>query len=151
MLAMATTQTTAAAEAQRSTGDRKNSYTRWPMVLRSGAASRRAITRSAMLKQNIEAAGVPDVKAVWAPECGGSRLLLAVAIQQRYPGHAVQAGQIACQCHTGAYGGGWGGGGPDGLGVGGSAASCGRGWGWAPFWAQGVEREGGVGVGAKGA
>jgi 4-hydroxy-3-polyprenylbenzoate decarboxylase len=67
----------------------------------------RAVTRSAMLKQNIEAAGVPDVKSVWAHECGGSRLLLAVAIQQRYPGHAVQAGHIACQCHTGAYGGRW--------------------------------------------
>src|SRR5579871_1148200 len=33
----------------------------------------RAITRSALLKQNIEAAGVPGVKAVWAHECGGSR------------------------------------------------------------------------------
>jgi 4-hydroxy-3-polyprenylbenzoate decarboxylase len=67
----------------------------------------RAITRSAMLKQNIETAGVPDVSAVWAHECGGSRLLLAVSIRQRYPGHAVQAAQIASMCHTGAYGGRW--------------------------------------------
>ena len=67
----------------------------------------RAITRSALLKQNIEAAGVPDVKAVWAHECGGSRLLYGVAINQRFDGHAVQAGHIACQCHVGAYGSRW--------------------------------------------
>jgi 4-hydroxy-3-polyprenylbenzoate decarboxylase len=67
----------------------------------------RAITRSALLKQNIQAAGVPDVKAVWAHECGGSRLLYGVAIRQRFDGHAVQAGHIACQCHVGAYGSRW--------------------------------------------
>jgi 4-hydroxy-3-polyprenylbenzoate decarboxylase len=67
----------------------------------------RAITRSALLKQNIQAAGVPDVQAVWAHECGGSRLLYGVSIKQRYDGHAVQAGHIACQCHVGAYGGRW--------------------------------------------
>jgi 4-hydroxy-3-polyprenylbenzoate decarboxylase len=67
----------------------------------------RAITRSALLKQNIVAAGVPEVKAVWAHECGGSRLLYGVAIRQRFDGHAVQAGHIACQCHVGAYGSRW--------------------------------------------
>jgi len=67
----------------------------------------RAITRSALLKQNIEAAGVPDVKAVWAHECGGSRLLYGVSIRQRFDGHAVQAGHIASQCHVGAYGNRW--------------------------------------------
>jgi len=40
---------------------------------------------------------------VWAHEVGGSRLFLAVAIKQRYPGHAVQAGHIAAMCHAGAY------------------------------------------------
>jgi UbiD family decarboxylase len=67
----------------------------------------RAVTRSAMLKRNIEATGVPDVTAVWAHEVGGSHMLLAVAIKQRYPGHAKQAGHVACQCHAGAYGGKW--------------------------------------------
>jgi len=67
----------------------------------------RAITRSALLKRNLETAGVPDVKAVWAHECGGSRLLYGVAISQRYGGHAVQAGHIASQCHVGAYGNRW--------------------------------------------
>lgn len=67
----------------------------------------RAITRSALLKQNMTAAGVPDVTAVWAHECGGSRLLYGVAIKQRFDGHAVQAGHIASQCYVGAYGGRW--------------------------------------------
>ncbi|MEE2661831.1 MAG: UbiD family decarboxylase [Pseudomonadota bacterium] len=63
----------------------------------------RAISRSAVLKENITRAGVPDVTEVWAHEVGGSRLFLAVAIKQRYPGHAVQAGHIAAMCHAGAY------------------------------------------------
>ena len=33
----------------------------------------------------------------------GARLLLAVAVNQRYPGHAKQAGHIASMCHVGAY------------------------------------------------
>src|SRR5690606_18644933 len=63
----------------------------------------RAISRSAVLRENIARAGVPDVTEVWAHEVGGSRLFLAVAIRQRYPGHATQAGQIAATCHAGAY------------------------------------------------
>jgi 4-hydroxy-3-polyprenylbenzoate decarboxylase len=63
----------------------------------------RSITRSALLRQSIEAAGVPDVRAVWAHEVGVARLLLSVAITQRYPGHAKQAGHVASQCHIGAY------------------------------------------------
>ena len=67
----------------------------------------RAITRSALLKKNVEAAGVPDVTAVWCHEAGGSRMLIGISIKQRYPGHSKQAGHIACQCHSGAYGGKW--------------------------------------------
>ncbi len=63
----------------------------------------RAVARSALLKENIQNAGVPDISAVWAHEVGSARLLLAVAIKQRYPGHAAQAGHIASQCHVGAY------------------------------------------------
>jgi 4-hydroxy-3-polyprenylbenzoate decarboxylase len=67
----------------------------------------RAITRSALMRRNIVAAGVPDVKAVWCHEVGGSRMLTGVSITQRYPGHAKQAGHIASQCHAGAYAGKW--------------------------------------------
>jgi len=63
----------------------------------------RAISRSAVLRENITRAGVPDVTEVWAHEVGGSRLFLAVAVKQRYPGHATQAGHIAAMCHAGAY------------------------------------------------
>jgi 4-hydroxy-3-polyprenylbenzoate decarboxylase len=63
----------------------------------------RAVTRSAMLRANIAKAGVPDVTAAWMHEVGNSRLLVAVAIKQRYPGHSKQAGHIAATCHVGAF------------------------------------------------
>jgi len=63
----------------------------------------RAVTRSALLRDNIVKAGVPDVTAAWAHEVGTARLLLGVSIRQRYPGHASQAGHIAAMCHVGAY------------------------------------------------
>jgi 4-hydroxy-3-polyprenylbenzoate decarboxylase len=65
----------------------------------------RAITRSALIRQYLQQAGVPDVKAVWAHEVGGSRLLLGVSIKQRYAGHSKQAGHVASMCHAGAYAG----------------------------------------------
>ncbi|HEU5272097.1 MAG TPA: UbiD family decarboxylase [Xanthobacteraceae bacterium] len=63
----------------------------------------RAVLRSAMVKQNMTAAGVPEVQQVWCHEIGGSRLLHGVAIKQKYPGHATQAGFIAAQCGAAAY------------------------------------------------
>jgi len=63
----------------------------------------RAVTRSALLRENIQKAGVPDITAAWAHEVGTARLLLGVSIKQRYPGHAIQAGHIAAMCHVGAY------------------------------------------------
>ena len=57
------------------------------------------------MRENIGKAGVPDVTAAWAHEIGTARLLLGVAIKQRYPGHAKQAGHIAAMCHAGAYAG----------------------------------------------
>jgi 4-hydroxy-3-polyprenylbenzoate decarboxylase len=63
----------------------------------------RAVTRSAMLRESIMKAGVPDVVGVWVHEVGISRLLQGIAIKQRYPGHARQAGHVAATCHAGAY------------------------------------------------
>jgi UbiD family decarboxylase len=63
----------------------------------------KAILRSALIREDLQKAGVPGVTAVWAHEVGGSRMLIAVAINQRYPGHARQAGHIAAQCGAGAY------------------------------------------------
>ena len=67
----------------------------------------RAITRSPFLMQDLQAAGVPDVTAAWCHEVGGSRMLLAVSIKQRYAGHARQAGHVASMSRTGVDGNRW--------------------------------------------
>ncbi len=61
-----------------------------------------SLMRSALIWNALDETGVPDVKAVWAHPAGG-RFLTVVAIKQRYPGHARQAGMIASQCRSGAY------------------------------------------------
>ena len=58
-----------------------------------------------MLRSQIQKTGVPDITAAWAHEVGNSRLLLAVSIKQRYPGHSKQAGHVAAMCNVGAYAG----------------------------------------------
>jgi UbiD family decarboxylase len=63
----------------------------------------RCTYRSGAVWNQLEAAGIPEVKGVWAHEAGGSRLWLTVAIKQMYGGHSKQAGLIASQCHAGAY------------------------------------------------
>src|SRR5712692_12085075 len=63
----------------------------------------RSYLRSALIWDEMEKAGVPDVKGVWLTVSGGSRLILVVSIKQRYPGHARQAALVASQCHAGAY------------------------------------------------
>jgi UbiD family decarboxylase len=63
----------------------------------------KAVMRSALLADALAAAGVPDVKAVWAHEIGGARMFNVVSIRQRYAGHARQAGHILSQCGVGAY------------------------------------------------
>ena len=64
----------------------------------------RAIMRSAMLKQELANAGVPDVAQVWCHEVGASRMLHGIAIKQRYPGHAKQVGVLSASCGSTVYG-----------------------------------------------
>ncbi|MBI2317177.1 MAG: UbiD family decarboxylase [Betaproteobacteria bacterium] len=59
--------------------------------------------KSALIFDALVAAGIPEVKGVYAPECGGARQLVVVAIRQRYAGHARQAAMVASQCHAAAY------------------------------------------------
>lgn len=59
--------------------------------------------RSAMIWDELEKAGVPDIAGVWCPPEGNTRLFTVVSIRQRYPGHVRQAGVIASQCHAAAY------------------------------------------------
>ena len=65
----------------------------------------RAIIRSGLLKQQLQKAGLSGIKAAWASEVGNTRMLLTIAIEQRYGGHAAQVGHVASQCHVGAYAG----------------------------------------------
>ncbi|MEE8515887.1 MAG: UbiD family decarboxylase [Alphaproteobacteria bacterium] len=67
----------------------------------------RGTYRSGAVWNQLEAAGIPEIKGVWAHEAGGSRMWLTVAIKQMYAGHAKQAGLIASQCHAGAYANHW--------------------------------------------
>lgn len=59
--------------------------------------------QSALVWDQIEKAGIPGVRGVWAHEAGGGRMLLTVSIKQQFPGHSKQAGLIATACRTGAY------------------------------------------------
>ncbi len=61
------------------------------------------VIRSALIKGEMERAGIPDVTGVWRLLEGGGYLLTAVSIKQRYPGHARQAGLLALSCQAGAY------------------------------------------------
>ncbi|MBI2832085.1 MAG: UbiD family decarboxylase [Chloroflexi bacterium] len=61
------------------------------------------IIRSALLRAEMETAGVPGITGVWCHKEGGPSLLTAVSIRQLYPGHARQAGHLAASCRAGAY------------------------------------------------
>ncbi len=62
-----------------------------------------SILRSAWIWDEMEAAGVQGIVGVNADEGCSGKMLLILSIQQRYPGHAKQAGLIGSQCHTNAY------------------------------------------------
>jgi UbiD family decarboxylase len=63
----------------------------------------RTVLKSAMIHDALVKAGIPDVRGVWAHECGGGRMLLVVSITQRYCGHSRQAGYVAAQGQAGGY------------------------------------------------
>ncbi len=66
----------------------------------TGASYHMDLFRAAMVWEQMEAAGVPDVRGVWG--CM-AQFWTFIAIHQRYPGHARQAALVASQCHAGAY------------------------------------------------
>jgi 4-hydroxy-3-polyprenylbenzoate decarboxylase len=63
----------------------------------------RSAMKSAMVLDALNRSGVPGVEQVWAHEAGGGRLLLAVSIDQRYPGHSRQVGYLTSQDPAGVY------------------------------------------------
>jgi UbiD family decarboxylase len=64
-----------------------------------------AYLKSALAEQQLRAAGVPGVKAVWCPPELGNRLLVVIAIEQSHPGHAKQAGLVGGQVAATVYSG----------------------------------------------
>jgi 4-hydroxy-3-polyprenylbenzoate decarboxylase len=71
--------------------------------LRADFAFFRAVWRSALIYNEIERVGIPEVRGVWCPPFGGARLFVIVSIKQSYPGHATEVGHIASQTRAGAY------------------------------------------------
>ncbi|MBI4319656.1 MAG: UbiD family decarboxylase [Chloroflexi bacterium] len=63
----------------------------------------RTIMKSAMIWDEVEKAGIPEIAGVWCHEIGIARLFNVISIKQRYPGHAKQAALSALSCHAGAY------------------------------------------------
>jgi len=63
----------------------------------------KGVVKSAMIWEELEKMGIPNVKGVWCHEAGGGRLLNIVSIRQAYAGHAKQTLLAAAGCHAGAY------------------------------------------------
>ena len=63
----------------------------------------RCFIRSAGLLDSLEGAGIPDVTGVWVHQAGAGRTFVAVAIKQRYFGHANQVGLVASQVNPTGY------------------------------------------------
>jgi 4-hydroxy-3-polyprenylbenzoate decarboxylase len=59
--------------------------------------------QSALVWNQLERAGIPGIRGVWAHEAGGGRMFLTVSIQQQFPGHSKQTGLVATACRAGAY------------------------------------------------
>ncbi|MFC1814761.1 UbiD family decarboxylase [Thermodesulfobacteriota bacterium] len=67
----------------------------------------RSLMRSALLWQELETAGIPEIKGVWRYEQAGSRYFNVISIRQLYYGHARQVMHVAAQTTAGAYAGRW--------------------------------------------
>ena len=74
-----------------------------PAVPPSDTTYYRSPIRSAMIWNQLEAAGIPGVKGVWSYEFGGGRLFTVVSIEQMNPGHARQTGHVAANCFANAF------------------------------------------------
>jgi 4-hydroxy-3-polyprenylbenzoate decarboxylase len=74
-----------------------------PPLRPPASSSASYLFRAANVWNQIERAGVPDVRGVWMIPAGGSSALAVVSIRQRYGGHAAQVAQAVM---TGTAGGG---------------------------------------------
>lgn len=60
----------------------------------------RSLVRSAKLCDELEKAGIPDVKGVWLTKETNGPYFIVVSIKQRYAGHAKQAALLVSQVRT---------------------------------------------------
>jgi len=61
------------------------------------------ILRSALVWNEVEKNGIPDVQGVFCHDSGAHRLFVVISIKQRYSGHAKQTALLTSQCHAAAY------------------------------------------------
>lgn len=64
-----------------------------------------AYLKSALIENQLRAAGVPKVTGVWCPPEAGNRMMTVIAVDQAYAGHATQALMVGSQTGTSAYAG----------------------------------------------
>jgi len=64
-----------------------------------------AYLKSALIENQLRAAGVPKITGVWCPPEAGNRMMTVIAVDQAYPGHATQALMVGSQTGTSAYAG----------------------------------------------
>jgi UbiD family decarboxylase len=74
-----------------------------PMQPPSDFSFSKCVTKSGMIWDEIERAGLSGVKGVWCHEAGGARMFNIISIKQRYPGHARQALHLAASCQSASY------------------------------------------------
>lgn len=63
----------------------------------------KCVTKSGMIWDEIERAGLSGVKGVWCHEAGCARMFNIISLQQKYPGHARQALHLAASSQSASY------------------------------------------------
>jgi 4-hydroxy-3-polyprenylbenzoate decarboxylase len=63
----------------------------------------KCVTKSGMIWDEVERAGLNGVTGVWCHEAGGARMFNVIAIKQAFAGHARQAAMLAANCQSGSY------------------------------------------------
>ncbi|MBI2933944.1 MAG: UbiD family decarboxylase, partial [Chloroflexi bacterium] len=66
----------------------------------SDSSYQQFVLRGALLHNQLEQCGVPDIRGVWLNEAGGREFII-VSIKQRYAGHAKQTATLASQLAMG--------------------------------------------------
>jgi 4-hydroxy-3-polyprenylbenzoate decarboxylase len=74
-----------------------------PMRPPSDFCFSKCVTKSGMIWDEVERAGLSGVTGVWCHEFGGARMFNVIAIKQAFSGHSKQAGMLAANCQSGSY------------------------------------------------